>query len=202
MELKKLCDWLDVVFKDYKCEKDMSNNGVQVAGTQEVKRIAFAVDACLDTIEKAAAGGADMLFVHHGLSWKDGFKRLTGKNAERFRALFQSNLSLYALHLPLDAHEEIGNNAVLANWLNLKAPKRFYDYHGMDIGMLIGPYVGGVVIELLIPVMGSEVAAYSTMWLVMTIPIIAGIVFFVSQSRRLAAYEEAINEQEAQGKQS
>ena len=136
MELKKICDWLDDVFKDYKCEKDMSNNGVQVAGTPEVKRIAFAVDACLETIEKAAEGGADMLFVHHGLSWKEGFKRLTGNKAERFRKLFQSNLSLYALHLPLDSHEELGNNAVLAKWLNLNVTKRFYDYHGIDIGML------------------------------------------------------------------
>lgn len=71
-------------------------------------------------------------------------------------------------------------------------------YTGMDVGMLIGPYAGGLVIEALIPVLGSEVAAYSTMWIVMTIPIIIGIVFFISQSRKLAAYEEAINEQEAQ----
>ena len=64
MKLNELCDWLWGVFADYTCE-DYSNNGLQVEGAAEVKRIAFAVDACLETFTKAAEQGADMLFVHH-----------------------------------------------------------------------------------------------------------------------------------------
>ena len=135
MKLNELCDWLWGVFGDCKCE-DESNNGLQVEGSADVKRIAFAVDACMETIEKAAAQGADMLFVHHGLSWGSGFKRFTGMDAARFRALFTSNLSLFAMHLPLDAHKEIGNNAVLAKRLGLTVTSTFCKYHGMDIGMV------------------------------------------------------------------
>ena len=133
MKLNELCDWLWGVFDGYTCE-DESNNGLQVEGAAEVKRIAFAVDASLETIEKAAAQNADMLFVHHGLSWGNGFQRLTGADAARFRALFNSNLSLFAMHLPLDAHKEIGNNAVLAKRLGLTVTSPFYKYHGLDIG--------------------------------------------------------------------
>ena len=135
MKLNELCDWLWGLFGDYKCE-DYSNNGLQVEGASEVKRIAFAVDACLETIVKASIQGADMLFVHHGLSWGDGFKRLNGMDAARFRALFASNLSLFAMHLPLDAHKEIGNNAVLAQRLGLTVTGTFCNYHGIDIGMV------------------------------------------------------------------
>lgn len=135
MKLNELCNWLWGVFADYTCE-DYSNNGLQVEGAAEVKRIAFAVDACLETFTKAAEQGADMLFVHHGLSWGNGFKRFVGADAARFRALFASNLSLFAMHLPLDAHKEIGNNAVLAQRLGLTVTSTFCRYHGMDIGMV------------------------------------------------------------------
>ena len=90
----------------------------------------------LETFTKAAEQGADMLFVHHGLSWGNGFKRFVGADAARFRALFASNLSLFAMHLPLDAHKEIGNNAVLAQRLGLTVTSTFCRYHGMDIGMV------------------------------------------------------------------
>ena len=135
MKLSKLCDWLGGVFGDYTCE-DYSNNGLQVEGAADVRKIAFAVDACLETIEKAASEGADMLFVHHGLSWGGGFKRLTGMDAVRFRALFNSNLSLFAMHLPLDAHKEIGNNTVLAQRMGLTVTSTFCQCYGMDIGMV------------------------------------------------------------------
>ena len=148
MKLNELCDWLWGVFADYTCE-DYSNNGLQVEGAAEVKRIAFAVDACLETFTKAAEQGADMLFVHHGLSWGNGFKRFVGADAARFRALFASNLSLFAMHLPLDAHKEIGNNAVLAQRLGLTVTSTFCRYHGMDIGMVCTVTTPGPVTTVL-----------------------------------------------------
>ena len=77
-----------------------------------------------------------MLVVHHGLSWGDGFKRLTGVDAARFRALFASNLSLFAMHLPLDAHKEIGNNAVLAQRMGCKVTRTFCKCRGVEIGTI------------------------------------------------------------------
>ncbi len=133
MKLNELCNWLQEIFADYSCE-DYSNNGLQVEGTSDVRKVAFAVDACLDTIVKAGMQGADMLVVHHGLSWGDGFKRLTGVDAARFRALFASNLSLFAMHLPLDAHQEIGNNAVLAQRMGCKVTRTFCKCRGVEIG--------------------------------------------------------------------
>ena len=133
MKLEKLCDWLWAQFSDYACD-DYSNNGLQVEGAQEVTKVAFAVDACLETFEQAARQGAQLLFCHHGLSWGEGFKRLTGMDAVRFRSLFNANLSLFAMHLPLDAHQTIGNNAVLAQRMGCKPTATFCKYHGMDIG--------------------------------------------------------------------
>lgn len=133
MKLDRLCDWLWAQFSDYACE-DYSNNGLQVEGAQEVEKVAFAVDACQATFELAAAQGAQLLFCHHGLSWGDGFKRLTGMDATRFRTLFNANLSLFAMHLPLDAHHVIGNNAVLAQRMGYPVTSTFCKYHGLDIG--------------------------------------------------------------------
>lgn len=113
---------------------DYSNNGVQVQGKDEVTKIAFAVDACLATFERAVEVGADMLFVHHGISWGGGLKRLDGYTAKRLSLLFQNRVTLYAQHLPLDMHPEIGNNAVLASMLGVSDRQPFFDYHGQAIG--------------------------------------------------------------------
>jgi len=131
--LTQVCQFLDDLFKPLACH-DHSNNGLQVEGRSDVRTIAFAVDACLLSFQQAAQANADLLVVHHGLSWGHGFQRLTDRNARRFRQLFASGLSLYACHLPLDAHPQYGNNAVLADMLNLQDRKPFFNYDGLDIG--------------------------------------------------------------------
>ena len=102
--------------------RDASDNGLQVAGEGPVTRVATAVDASLETFEAAVAAGAQMLLVHHGLSWNGSLARVTGLNRKALAYLLSHNLALYAAHLPLDAHPRLGNNAQLAQALaELKA---------------------------------------------------------------------------------
>jgi dinuclear metal center YbgI/SA1388 family protein len=114
---------------------DSSNNGLQVdAPYTEVKKICFGVDASLDFFKEARARGADMCVVHHGLSWGDSLKRITGVNYKLVSYLINNDMALYGVHLPLDAHPIYGNNATLANELGLINVQPFGDYHGMTIG--------------------------------------------------------------------
>ncbi len=114
---------------------DESLNGLQVEGAAEIHSVAFAVSACAEAFRKAAAGGAGAVVVHHGLLWKGhGPERLTGPLAARFRLLIRNDLSLFAYHLPLDAHRECGNNAAAARALGLVKLEPFGDYHAMKIG--------------------------------------------------------------------
>jgi dinuclear metal center YbgI/SA1388 family protein len=113
---------------------DRSMNGLQVGRTgEELHRVAFAVDACLETIERAAEWKAELLFVHHGLFWGEPLS-VTGVHLGRLRALFQADCGLYAVHLPLDLHPELGNNAALARLLGLSELEPFGEYHGVRIG--------------------------------------------------------------------
>ena len=99
--------------------QDTSDNGFQVEGADEVSRLAFAVDTCQETIEGAIAGGAQMLIVHHGLFWGKPL-RIVGPHRRRVKALLDGHCSLYAVHLPLDRHAEVGNNAQLARLLGVQ----------------------------------------------------------------------------------
>ncbi len=114
---------------------DSSLNGLQVEGADEISSVAFAVSACAEAFRKAAARNAGALVVHHGLLWKGREpERATGPMAERLRLLIKNDISLFAYHLPLDAHEECGNNAVAARALGLSKLEPFGDYHAMKIG--------------------------------------------------------------------
>lgn len=115
---------------------DPSNNGLQVEGRAQVAHIVFGVDASRALIAAATDAQADFIMVHHGMSWRDNLRTLTGYQAARLRLLFAAGLSLYAVHLPLDAHPELGNNAVIATRLRLADTTPFFEYDGMQIGML------------------------------------------------------------------
>ena len=114
---------------------DPSNNGLQVEASGGVSKILLAVDASLELIEHASSVGAELIVAHHGLSWGPGFKRLVGRSAARFAEMFRSGISLYAAHLPLDAHPQIGHNAVIASKLGLVDTAPFAKYAGVDIGV-------------------------------------------------------------------
>ena len=107
-------------------------NGLQVEGAERVARFAVAVDASAAVIESVRAW-ADLLIVHHGLFW-DGLKPLTGPHFRRIRLLVESGTAVYAAHLPLDGHPEVGNAAVLARALGIASPEPFGEYRGTHIG--------------------------------------------------------------------
>ncbi|OQX21704.1 MAG: Nif3-like dinuclear metal center hexameric protein [Candidatus Altiarchaeales archaeon A3] len=133
MELKKLNKFLDEYLKISEIE-DVSVNGLQVEGKKEVNKICFAVDASLETFKLAKKENADMLFVHHGMIW-EGIKKVTGINYMRLKFLIENEISLYATHLPLDKHLEVGNNIQFLKIFGInKEIKEFGTYHGIKIG--------------------------------------------------------------------
>jgi dinuclear metal center YbgI/SA1388 family protein len=113
---------------------DKALNGIQVDNDgSAVNKIAFGVDAAMETFEQAAAVGAGMLFVHHGLFWGES-SAIAGNLRRRIQFLLDHNICLYAVHLPLDQHPKLGNNAVLAQLLGLENIEPFGLYHGRKIG--------------------------------------------------------------------
>ncbi len=110
-------------------------NGLQLANASgTVSRVGAAVDACEATVAQAAELGCDLLVVHHGLFWGDT-RPLTGGRFRLFQRALAANLAIYSAHLPLDAHPEVGNNAVLCATLGLTNPTPFFDYKGTGIGL-------------------------------------------------------------------
>ncbi len=114
---------------------DYSDNGLQVEGSDDVTRLAFAVDACQETIERAIVAGAQMLIVHHGLFWGKVL-RVVGPHRRRVQALLDGGCSLYAAHLPLDRHPEVGNNAQLAQMLGLTVTAGLGEAFGLPVGVI------------------------------------------------------------------
>ena len=113
---------------------DSSMNGIQVDNDgSELKKIAFAVDACQEVFKRAIDAGAGLIFVHHGLFWGKPL-RIDGGHRERVKLLLENNVALYAVHLPLDQHPTMGNNVLLMEMLGVKQPQPFGMYHGRHIG--------------------------------------------------------------------
>ncbi len=100
--------------------EDYAPNGLQVTGNREINALATAVTASQRVIDEAIQLGADALLVHHGYFWKGEQQTITGIKYKRIKSLIQSELALFAYHLPLDAHPIVGNNAQLAERLAIK----------------------------------------------------------------------------------
>ena len=114
-------------------------NGLQVEAPRPVTRIGAATDACQTTVDAAIDDGCELLLVHHGLFW-GGASPLTGPLFRRVRSLISSETGLYSAHLPLDVHEEVGNNALLAEALGLAVEDRFGSHGSLDgIGVVTRP---------------------------------------------------------------
>ncbi len=105
--------------------KDYGPNGLQVEGLPEVRRLLCGVTASLALIEAAIEWQADAVFVHHGLFWRGQDGRVTGWMKQRLARLLGADINLFAYHLPLDAHPELGNNAQLGQLLGWTADRRF-----------------------------------------------------------------------------
>ncbi len=104
---------------------DYGPMGLQVAGAREVGRIASGVSASLELFERTAEAGAQMLLVHHGLLWDRDSRVIDDAARRRLEALFDADITLAAYHLALDAHPEVGNNALLARELGIEPAEQF-----------------------------------------------------------------------------
>jgi dinuclear metal center YbgI/SA1388 family protein len=140
MDRSELVSYLDDYLQVAKFQ-DYGPQGLQVEADQgEIHRIALAVDTAPAVIEAAADWQADMLLVHHGILWRD-VERIAGPLGQRVRGLLRHNINLYAAHLCLDAHKEVGNNAVLADMMQVAVTDWWCDHRGGPLAVL------GVVAE-------------------------------------------------------
>lgn len=133
--------------------RDYGPNGLQVPGRTDVQTIVTGVSAHAALFERAAAEGADLVLVHHGLFWKGGPLEITRAQYRRLRILFEHDMALAAYHLPLDGHPEHGNNALIAEGLGAgeREPFAFHDGRAIGVrarfagdGLALGELVGRV----------------------------------------------------------
>ncbi|MDX9717530.1 MAG: Nif3-like dinuclear metal center hexameric protein [Thauera sp.] len=135
MQLAELGAQLDALL-DTPRLKDYCPNGLQVEGRAEVARVLCGVTASQALIDHAVGGDYDAVFVHHGLFWRGDDGRVTGYRRRRLRALLANDISLFAYHLPLDMHPELGNNAQLGALMGWQVEGRFAD---QDLGWIGRP---------------------------------------------------------------
>jgi dinuclear metal center YbgI/SA1388 family protein len=134
IELERIVQFLDDVL-DVGSFPDYGNalNGLQVGGPTRVSTVAAAVDATEATIREAVEAGADLLVVHHGLFW-GGLRPVTGPLFRKLSALIEGRLAVYSAHLPLDAHPDLGNCAILAREIGVEIKGPCAAYKGAEIG--------------------------------------------------------------------
>jgi dinuclear metal center YbgI/SA1388 family protein len=129
----RIIEFLDELLETSEFD-DYGPNGLQVPGADEVSLVATAVSAQLALFEQAAALGAQLVLCHHGLFWRNRPRSIEPPMKARLKALFDADISLAAYHLPLDAHPELGNNALICDALDLRRDGRFGTAGGREIG--------------------------------------------------------------------
>jgi dinuclear metal center YbgI/SA1388 family protein len=134
--LAAVVDYLDVVLgtrdtPDY----PGAVNGLQLENGGAVSRVAAAVDFSSRTVDECVRRGCDLLVVHHGMFW-GGVQPLRGRSYARLRALVAHDVAVYASHLPLDRHPDLGNNPLLARALGLRPTGDFARYKTVSVGVL------------------------------------------------------------------
>jgi dinuclear metal center YbgI/SA1388 family protein len=122
---------------------DYGPNGLQVPGAEEVSLVVTGVSAQRELFEQAARAGAELVLCHHGLFWDFHPRAIAPAMKNRLRLLFDADISLAAYHLPLDAHPEVGNNALICAALGLEPGEPFAEHKGRPIG-LVGRSAEGV----------------------------------------------------------
>lgn len=137
MTLKEFNDYLNSFLKKEDFPGDPSLNGIQIQNAEpelkQIKKVAFAVDACQESAKIAAENNADVLVVHHGLFW-GGCETITDSFYKRVSTFIKNDLALVAYHLPLDGNNPYGNNFGMAEMLKLKNVEAFGTWRGMWIG--------------------------------------------------------------------
>ncbi|HUB76709.1 MAG TPA: Nif3-like dinuclear metal center hexameric protein, partial [Solirubrobacteraceae bacterium] len=116
--------------------RDYCPNGLQVAGREQVELVVTGVSASVELFEQAAAAGAGLVLVHHGLFWDGDDPRVVGPLRERLGVLIGNDMSLAGYHLPLDAHPDFGNNALIARGLEAEPREPFGLASGRAVGWI------------------------------------------------------------------
>jgi dinuclear metal center YbgI/SA1388 family protein len=133
----ELMSFLDGILQPHTF-KDACPNGLQVYGQEQVARVACCTSVSEDFFQEAKKSGAETLLVHHGLFWEGSSRVVDPIMAARMRTLLESDINLIAYHLPLDAHQQYGNNAQLAHLITSNQPDfSFGHYKGTPIGCLV-----------------------------------------------------------------
>jgi dinuclear metal center YbgI/SA1388 family protein len=127
---------------------DYGPNGLQVTGSDEVEHVVTGVSAHRELFERAAAEGGDLVLCHHGILWGADPTAIDARQKGRLRALFDADLSLAAYHLPLDAHAEVGNNALICEALELRRAEPFAAVRGRSTGF-VGEAADPIALEAL-----------------------------------------------------
>jgi dinuclear metal center YbgI/SA1388 family protein len=122
MKINDLNDYLNQLLQPERFS-DYCPNGLQVEGKREIHKIVTGVTASYDFLEAALQANADAVLVHHGYFWRNEALPITGIKKRRIQFLLQHEINLFAYHLPLDMHAELGNNVMLAKQLDLKITK-------------------------------------------------------------------------------
>jgi dinuclear metal center YbgI/SA1388 family protein len=135
MQLTELRDHLDGLL-DATRLKDYCPNGLQVEGRARVERVLCGVTASQALVDRAVSGAYDALLVHHGYFWRGEDGRITGIRKRRLQALLSNDISLFAYHLPLDVHPELGNNAQFGKLMGWRGGACFGE---QDLGWLGRP---------------------------------------------------------------
>jgi dinuclear metal center YbgI/SA1388 family protein len=142
---------------------DYGPNGLQVPGADEVKLVVTGVSAHRELFEEAATAGAQLVLCHHGIFWGDPLGPLTEQMKARLKLLFDADMSLAAYHLPLDAHPEVGNNALICDGLGLAREAPFGEAKGRPIGCVgtaSEPLTAAGLVERSTALFGSEPLAF------------------------------------------
>ena len=157
MTLIELDNYFNSFLKKENFPADPSRNGIQIENSspekKQITKVAFAVDACRDTAERAVAQNAQMLFVHHGLFW-GSCDTVTGSHYTRLATFIKNDIALYASHIPLDSNPDVGNNYGIAFRLGMTGLQPFGEWKGMMIGVqgtLPFPYTIEELAEKILP---------------------------------------------------
>ncbi len=138
---------------------DYCPNGLQVQGRSEIRLLVTGVTASQALIERAIALGADGILVHHGYFWKGEDPAVTGMKYQRIKALIEHGINLFAYHLPLDAHPELGNNAQLARRLGINVTGGMESANPRsvgNVGILAEPIAAKAFCQLVATALGRE----------------------------------------------
>ena len=144
MHRDELREYLDTLLR-VASFRDYCPNGLQVEGREQIRKIVCGVTASQALLDAAVVEKADAIIVHHGYFWKGEDSRVTGIRKSRLATLLANDINLFAYHLPLDAHPELGNNAKLADHMGWIIESRFGEQDLGFIGAPVTPQLSATV---------------------------------------------------------